>query len=409
VSRWASHAEIWTNGFRVLSRISLPLIVVLALNLIVVGCASTDRLPAVPLSIASKVNVDIPDARFYPDTDAQRMAALGLQAYKRAQAAHHGQLPTNYFLAISGGGDDGAFGAGLLAGWSARGDRPVFGLVTGISTGALSAPFAFLGREYDAKLKQVYTDTSAGDIFNKRSLLAAVANDAMTDTTPLRNMIASFVDEAMIKRIAEEYWKGRLLLIMTTNLDQGRSVIWNIGAIAASDYPGKRDLIVDILRASAAIPGLFPPVMLDVSIDGKRYQEMHVDGGAVAQAFLYPPSLNLKTNSARFGIQRKRVAYVLRNGRLFRPEENVKRQTLAIATKAISTMTATSGVNDTYRMYLTTKRDGVGFNLAYIDSDFTLPYKGPFDQGYMRALFEYGYEKGKAGYHWHKTPPGYQE
>jgi lipoprotein-anchoring transpeptidase ErfK/SrfK len=149
--------------------------------------------------------------------------------------------------------------------------------------------------------------------------------------------------------------------------------------------------------------------MLDVTVDGKLYQEMHVDGGAVAQAFLYPPTLNLKKNSARFGIERKRVAYVLRNGRLFRPEANVKRQTLSIATQAISTMTATSGVNDTYRMYLTTKRDGVGFNLAYIDNDFTLPYKGPFDQGYMRALFEYGYEKGKAGYRWHKTPPGYQE
>ena len=129
----------------------------------------------------------------------------------------------------------------------------------------------------------------------------------------------------------------------------------------------------------------------------------------IAQAFLYPPSLNLKTNSARLGIKRKRVAYILRNGRLFRPEKEVKRQTLAIATQAISTMTATSGVNDTFRMYVTTKRDGVGFNLAYIDTDFTLPYKGPFDQGYMRALFEYGYDKGKAGYHWHKTPPGYQE
>ena len=149
--------------------------------------------------------------------------------------------------------------------------------------------------------------------------------------------------------------------------------------------------------------------MLDVSIHGTRYQEMHVDGGAVAQAFLYPPTLNLKSNSERYGIQRKRVAYILRNGRLFRPEENVKRSTLSIATQAISTMTATSGVNDTYRMFVTTKRDGVGFNLAYIDSDFTLPYKGPFDQGYMRALFAYGYNKGKAGYHWHKTPPGYQE
>lgn len=407
--RWAIHAGIWARGFRVFSPHFLPLIVVLGLNLIVVGCAGTDRLPAEPLSIASKLSVDIPDVRFYPDTDKERMAVFAAQSYKRALAAHHGHLPTAYFLAISGGGDDGAFGAGLLAGWRARGDRPAFDLVTGVSTGALSAPFAFLGGEYDAKLKQVYTDTSAGDVFNKRSLLAAVANDAMADTTPLRNMIASFVDKAMIDRIAEEYRKGRLLLIMTTNLDQGRSVIWNIGAIAASGYPGARDLIIDILRASAAIPGLFPPVMLDVSIDGKNYQEMHVDGGAVAQAFLYPPSLNLKTNSARFGIQRKRVAYILRNGRLFRPEKEVKRQTLSIATQAISTMTATSGVNDTYRMYVTTKRDGVGFNLAYIDNDFTLPYKGPFDQGYMRALFEYGYDKGKAGYPWHKTPPGYQE
>ena len=155
--------------------------------------------------MASKINVDIPDARFYPDTDGQRMAALGLQAYKRAYAAHHGKLSTAYFLAISGGGDDGAFGAGLLAGWTARGNRPEFGLVTGVSTGALSAPFAFLGNEYDAKLKRVYTDTNAGDIFSKRSILAAVANDAMTDTTPLRNIIASFVDEAMIAQIAEEY------------------------------------------------------------------------------------------------------------------------------------------------------------------------------------------------------------
>ena len=407
--RWAIHAGIWARGFRVFDSHFLPIIVVLGLNLIVVGCGGTDRLPAEPLSIASKISVDIPDVRFYPDTDKERMAVFAAQSYKRALAAHHGHLPTAYFLAISGGGDDGAFGAGRLAGWKARGDRPVFDLVTGVSTGALSAPFAFLSGEYDAKLKQVYTDTSAGDIFTKRSLLAAVANDAMADTTPLRNMIASFVDKAMIDRIAEEYRKGRLLLIMTTNLDQGRSVIWNIGAIAASGYPGTRDLIIDILRASAAIPGVFPPVMLDVSIDGKDYQEMHVDGGTVAQAFLYPPSLNLKANSAHLGIKRGRVAYILRNGRLFRPEENVKRQTLSIATQAISTMTATSGVNDTYRMYLTTKRDGVSFNLAYIDNDFTLPYKGPFDQGYMRALFEYGYEKGKAGYHWHKTPPGYQE
>jgi hypothetical protein len=370
----------------------------------------------VPLALAAQVSpLDIPDARFYPHTDSEQLAALAAQSRSRAEAAgllrpKNGKIPPLYMLSISGGGDDGAFGAGLLVGWTERGDRPMFGLVTGVSTGALSAPFAFLGSEYDAQLKKVYTETSEHDIFEKRELLAAVTDDAMTDTTPLKNMITSFVDKEMIRRIAEEYGKGRLLLVMTTNLDQAQPVIWNIGAIAASGHERSRELIINILRASAAIPGAFPPVMLDVTIGGKRYQEMHVDGGAVAQAFLYPPELNLKKTVAQLHLaKRERTAYIIRNGRLYRPEEDVKRQTLAIAAQAIATMTATSGVNDTYRMYLTTKRDGVGFNLAYIDNDFSEPYKGPFDRTYMNKLFEYGLAKGRAGYPWKKTPPGYSE
>jgi hypothetical protein len=149
--------------------------------------------------------------------------------------------------------------------------------------------------------------------------------------------------------------------------------------------------------------------MLDVTVDGKRYEEMHVDGGTVAQSFLYPPQINLKAETARYGIMRKKVAYIIRNGRLFRPEESVKRNSLAIAGKALSTMTAAGGVNDTYRIYLTTKRDDVDFNLAFIGEDFTTPYKGPFDKTYMNTLFDYGYEKGKAGYAWAKVPPGYAE
>ncbi len=373
------------------------------------GCGSTERLPAVPLALAGKSNpIDVPDLRFYPDADHERLVALARKSFQLSKSSGNNSGPA-YFLAISGGGDDGAFGAGLLTGWSERGDRPTFKIVTGISTGALSAPFAFLGSEYDDRLKRVYTDTSAADVFEKRGLLAAVSDDAMTNTTPLRNMIAGYVDAKLVQRIAEEYGKGRLLLIMTTNLDQGRAVIWNIGAIAASGSPNARDLIIDILRASAAIPGAFQPVMLDVTIEGKRYQEMHVDGGAIAQAFLYPPGFNLRAEAAKLGIKRKRVAYIIRNGRLYKPEENVKRQTLAIATQAIATMTASSGVNDTYRMFLTSKRDGVDYNLAYIGDEFEQPYVGPFDKGYMRMLFDFGYQKGKEGYSWSKTPPGYSE
>ena len=154
--------------------------------------------------------------------------------------------------------------------------------------------------------------------------------------------------------------------------------------------------------------------MLDVTVDGQKHQEMHVDGGTIAQAFLYPPSISLRTGAARAGVnekslrtERKRVASVVRNGRFVRPEESVELRTIAIAKEALSTMIASSGVNDTYRMFLLARRDGVNFNLASIGDDFDVPYKGPFNQEYMQSLYDYGYQKGRAGYPWQKAPPGY--
>lgn len=380
------------------------------------ACATLDRLPAVPLALASEIKpLDVPYARFYADGDPAVFRALAYETVAKANAYRKAAgippekaPPTTNFLAISGGGDDGAYGAGLLIGWTARGDRPQFAVVTGISTGALSAPFAFLGSDYDDELKAVYTETSAADIFSKEPILGILSGDAAADTTPLKQLIARYVDVAMIRRIAEEHDKGRLLLIATTNLDQARSIIWNIGAIAKSTDPRARELIVEVLRASASIPGAFPPVMLDVTVGGKRYEEMHVDGGAMAQVFLYPPSVRLKTVD-RMRPNHNDVAYIIRNGRLFRPESSVERQTLAIAGQAISTMTAANGVNDLYRIYLTTQRDGVAYNLAYLEDEFDTPYTGPFDKTYMNTLFEFGYRKGSAGYKWHKLPPGYEK
>ena len=385
-----------------------------AVCLALAGCTSIERLPAVPYAQAQQTRIlDISDARFYVN-DTKRINAIALQAYQRRNKLRTASATQN-FLAISGGGDDGAFGAGVLVGWSERGNRPNFDVVTGVSTGSLSAPFAFLGRESDQQLKEVYTDTSATDIFDKRPpVLSALTGDAMSDTAPLRKLIGQYVDDAMVRKIAEEYNKGRLLFILTTNLDQGRPVIWNIGAIAASENLKARELIIDVLLASASIPAVFPPVMIDVTIEGQRYQEMHVDGGTIAQAFLYPPSFSLRRAAMNLGISadklrasRKRVAYVLRNGRFSRSEESIKLQTFAIAKQAIATMITSSGVNDTYRMYLIAQRDGVDFNLASIGDDFDVPYKGPFDKEYMRTLFDYGYQKGRAGYSWQKAPPGY--
>jgi predicted acylesterase/phospholipase RssA len=158
-----------------------------------------------------------------------------------ASQGYTGPLPPTAFLALSGGGDQRAFGAGLLNGWTAAGDRPQFKLVTGISTGALIAPFAFLGSAYDAKLKELYTNISARDVLKLRGYVAALTSDAMADTQPLRRLLARHVDRAMLDAIAVEYVKGRELWIATTNLDSRERYIWNLTRIAASRHPKALD------------------------------------------------------------------------------------------------------------------------------------------------------------------------
>jgi hypothetical protein len=224
----------------------------------------------------------------------------------------------------------------------------------------------------------------------------------MADTSPLAEVIAAYVDQKMFDAIAHEYAEGRLLLIGTTDLDSQRPVIWNIGALAASGHPQALDLFRKILRASAAIPGAFQPVLIDVELDGHKYQEMHVDGGAIAQLFLYPPSIDL----SKSGIKRVRTAYIIRNARLDPDYAASERRTLSIAGRAINTMLATSGRNDVLRIYFVAQRDSVDYNLAFIGTDFvSAPKAGEFDQNFMRALYAYGYDQAKAGHEWHKAPP----
>jgi len=287
---------------------------------LVAACSHPDRLPSVPRADTARAQpLGIANARFFADGDVEPMIQEGWRSLEREMAALRAEgknptranLPTAYFLAVSGGGDNGAFGAGLLNGWSETGTRPEFRMVTGVSTGALIAPFAFLGPQYDPVLREVYTTLTPDRIFRARGLTAALFNDAMADTSPLADVIAKYADEKMFAAIAREYNEGRLLLIGTTDLDAQRPVIWNIGALAASGKPEALKLFHQILRASAAIPGLFQPVMIDVEIDGKKFQEMHVDGGTVAQLFLYPPTIE----AGRL-LKRKRVAYIIRNARL---------------------------------------------------------------------------------------------
>lgn len=375
------------------------------------GCGGLDRGASVPTSHTLTASVlGLPNERFYPTVgidglDAEFEAAAKRQVARR-KLRSTAELDVK-FLAVSGGGEDGAFGAGLLCGWSERGDRPTFDLVTGVSTGALTAPMAFLGSAYDPQLRHVYTEITPEKVLINRGYSAALFNDALADNAPLYRTISGVLDEKMLADIAAGYRDGRLLLIGTTNLDAQVPVIWNIGAIAASGHPKALDTVRRILLASAAIPGAFPPSMFDVVLDGKAYQEMHVDGGAFVQSFLYPGSL---TEDRRERIARRQKvahieAYVIRNGRLDPNWADVRRQMLGIAGRAIATMITASGYNDLVRIYFTAKRDGVGFHLAYIGTDFDKKLSEPFEQAYMRALFEYGYSKARAGYPWAAKPP----
>jgi hypothetical protein len=357
---------------------------------------SADTARALPLGIAN--------ARFFPAAQLAEMKAeweLALQRQRQVLGlTADAKLPLANFLAISGGGDNGAFGSGVLVGWTEAGNRPEFQFVTGVSTGALIAPFAFLGPDYDRQLRDVYTTISADDVFTDRGIIGGIFDDAMSDTTPLWELISHYVDEPLVAALAREYEKGRLLLIGTTDLDAQRPSIWNIGAIAASGDPGALDLIRKILRASSAVPGMFQPVMIDVELDGKHYQELHVDGGAIAQMFLYPANID-----ARKIADRERKAYLIRNAREDPEWVDVERRTLSIASRAISTMIHTSGSNDLLRIYFVTQRDGVDYNLAYIGSDFSAPRAGDFDKAYMNALFDYAYQQARHGYPWRKVPP----
>lgn len=379
------------------------------------GCASLDRLSAVPRQDTTRAEVPgIPNARFWVDADLTPMVQEMHIAIEREQATwiHDKQkapLPPANFLTVSGGGDDGAFGAGLLVGWTQTGTRPSFKLVTGVSTGALIAPFAFLGSEYDETLRAVYTQVSPNNIAVPRSLLAVLTSDALADNQPLFTLISQYFTPELLARIAGEYRKGRLLLIGTTNLDARRPVVWNMGAIAAAaqNNPQAVDLFRRVLLASAAIPGEFPPVMFDVEVDGKPYQEMHVDGGAMRQLFLYPMNLSdtARQEHITVFVNRQRNAYIIRNARLDPDWASVERSTLSIAGRAISSLIQTQGIGDLYRLYLEALKDGLDFNLAYIGADFNAEHKENFDTTYMHALFDYGYQLGRKGYPWQKAPP----
>jgi predicted acylesterase/phospholipase RssA len=310
-------------------------------------------------------------------------------------------------LAISGGAEDGAFGAGLLAGWGDAGNRPAFDLVTGVSSGALIAPFIFLGRAHDGQLREIFTKYGRKDIFtyNVPSLLEG---SALVDDSPLAHLIEKYIDREFIREVARERSKGRLLLIGTTNLDAQRPVLWDMGRIAASDSLEALGLFRKVLLASATLPGVFAPVRIKVRVGGKDYDELHVDGGVTRQVFIAPSILRLVSgNPARKTFGQARL-FVIRNGRIDPQWEPVNENVLSVTQRSLSTLIKNQGIGDLYRIYSISKLDGLDFNLASIPASFDVKSDEPFDQRYMTAVFDRGYEMAVHGYPWTKSLPGLQ-
>jgi hypothetical protein len=386
---------------------SLILIIALLLG----GCSTLERKAAVPSSDLSRAQISgQPSSRYLIATSAGINSFVDDVAQIEKAKGKEVLKGRGNYLSLSGGGDNGAFGAGLLVGWAENGTRPEFTLVTGISTGALIAPFAYLGKDFDPVLREVYTQIKPSDVFKARSFLAGIFSDGLADTSPLLRLISKYINSEFLQKVAHEYNNnGRWLLIGTTNIDVGTPVIWNMGQIASIGTPESLELFRRILLASASIPGAFPPVMFDFMIDGKEFQEMHVDGGATTQVFLYPSAA--ATRAREVGMKRRsdRQAYIIRNARLDVDWQETERRTLSIAGRAISQLIQSQGLGDLYRIYNITQDDGVGFNLAYIGADFNFPHREEFDTKYMQALFDYGYQRGKKGYEWNKYPPGYRQ
>ncbi len=343
--------------------------------------AADDAVAAIP---------GMPDARFFADSETDFAKALPAQP--------------GPWLILSTGGADGAFGAGVVTGLSAGGHRPDYTVVTGVSAGALMAPFMFAGPKYDATLQALYTQTSAADIFE-----VGGTGESFLDTWPLRDLIKKQITPELLADIATAYKNGRRLFIVTTDLDAERSVVWNMGAIAVHATDHSKDdggaalnLFRSVLLASGSIPGAFPPVQIDVEGNGKRFSEMHVDGGVGGQFFVAPPPL-MESNSG-YKIPATELYVVVNSG--LQPEfQVVERSTPSILAQSVGMAVKTDIRLMLDRTFVAAKNSGIGFNAASIPESFNAPSRGAFDPDYMKALFATGYDLGKSGSAFANQPP----
>lgn len=362
------------------------------------GCATIHREPFTQAQQLEAVIPGIPAARFWADApDAARQMA----------ATFRGRQGEKTMLALSGGADNGAYGAGILNGWSRAGTRPEFSIVTGVSTGALIAPLAFLGPDQNATLERLYTTISPKDIYKGRFAPTIPLSPSAASSKPLARLIATVMTDALVDRVGQEHSRGRRLFVGTANLDAQRMVVWNLGAIAASDAPGRYALFREVLLASSSIPALFTPVMIRSTLGGRTIMEMHVDGSTTAQILTLPDEGSSGSNPV--GAAGALRIYVIVNNKLNGEFHLVNPRTIPIATQSFSLNMRSSLAETVQLSYLYAKAHGTDFNISYIGKDYPGENRKLFDPVYMLALYQHGLRISQSGDFWEKRPPGQEE
>lgn len=376
------------------------------------GCAILPR-NAVPVDrMADAVVPGMPDVRARAGRNSPAMMSDLAQSFAQESPADFplqadGRVHYPH-LVLSGGGANGAFGAGFLNGWTASGKRPVFKIVTGVSTGALMAPYAFLGPEYDNAIREFYTNTSSRNVFQMLSIIPQLlGGESLADSGPLRLTIEQTVDDVFLREIARAHQSGRRLYIGTVDLDSQFFIVWNMGAIAASGQPGSLELFRAVMLASASIPIAFPPVYIDVEAGGRRYDEMHVDGATVANLFYSAGVFNFM--QAREGVGRGQGVediFIVHNGQLLPVPGTTNRSLRSIGTRAFSAAAKAATLGDLFRIFAFSLRNATGYHWITIPNGVELAGDETFDPVAMRRLYDIGFGKSRDGPEWATVPPG---
>lgn len=357
------------------------------------GCASPD-LERVPYTAAEAALADIPGmphVRFYADTDAAVFDSFVPPATGGPQGAS--------YLAMSGGGADGAYGAGFINGLTQSGRRPTFTIVSGISTGALMAPFVFLGPRYDQALAKLYTGGLGATLIKKVNIINGLFGNALVESDKLGHLVKENIDEQVMAEVAAEHRKGRRLFVATTNLDSQRPVVWDLGAIATSGSPDALALFRQVVTASASIPSLFPPRLVGVEAQGRAFKEMHVDGSTIQQIFVAPDAILYGDRPSR-SLANLKTLYVLLNNKVAPTFAVTANETFAVGARSLSTVLRREVQTNVQAANAYARRRGLAFNLAAIPGSYDDSAADSFDPDFMRQLFDYGVAAGKSASPW---------